>query len=888
MKDYEIAIGLEVHVQLLTQSKVFCGCSTKFGQEPNSLTCPVCLGLPGALPVLNEKAFMYSIKTALSLGCKIQDLIKFDRKNYYYPDLPKNFQISQYDKPLAYDGSVEVEEDGKKKKIRIKRVHLEEDAGKLIHDPQKGVSYIDLNRTGMPLLEIVTEPDIRSAGEASKFLQSVKAILLYLGVSDCNMEEGNLRCDANISVRLKGEKELGVKAELKNMNSFKAVRDALSYEAKRQIEMLEKGEKIVQETRLWSEERQSTLTMRTKEETEEYRYFPEPDLVPFTVDRKKIEEIRKSLPELPQAKRDRFIKSYSLSAYDCDVLTRDREVSDFFEEAVKIVKSPKEAANWLLGDVASILNEKKVPIGKTALKPAHLAGLIQLIKSEEISGKIAKEILPEMIREGTPPAEIVKKKGLEQIKDQGELSSIIEDVLKENEKSVNDYKKGKEAAMTFLIGQVMKKTKGKANPKKVNEILKNKLPKILIALILFLYGIINIGCAAERAKDEDRELYRQIELFSDGLTIVQSEYVEKPEPKKLVYGALEGMLSSLDDYSQFMDPESFKEMKIETKGEFGGLGIEIGIRDGILTIIAPIDGTPADKAGLKAGDKIVKIDGELTRDITLGGAVKKLRGKPNTKVDLTVLRENEEKILDFTIVRSIIKLQSIKTAKIISDNIGYVKLIEFQANTPRDLEKNLLKLQKEGMQALILDLRNNPGGLLDVANDVAGEFLPAGTEIVTLKARPPKENKVFKSAGGKKFLNFPMVVMVNEGSASASEIVAGAIRDQKRGIILGAKTYGKGSVQTVVPLKDGSAVRLTTAAYYTPSGTNINEKGIEPDVKVELQEKEASPCEEDVFDKVEGKEKAEIEKPGAYDNQIQAAIDVLRGVLIYVNQKEKG
>ena len=888
MKDYEIAIGLEVHVQLLTQSKVFCGCSTKFGQEPNSLTCPVCLGLPGALPVLNEKAFMYSIKTALSLGCKIQDLIKFDRKNYYYPDLPKNFQISQYDKPLAYDGSVEVEEDGKKKKIRIKRVHLEEDAGKLIHDHQKGVSYVDLNRTGMPLLEIVTEPDIRSADEASKFLQSVKAILLYLGVSDCNMEEGNLRCDANISVRLKGEKELGVKAELKNMNSFKAVRDALSYEAKRQIEMLEKGEKIVQETRLWSEERQSTLTMRTKEETEEYRYFPEPDLVPFTVDRKKIEEIRKSLPELPQAKRDRFIKSYSLSAYDCDVLTRDREVSDFFEEAVKIVKSPKEAANWLLGDVASILNEKKVPIGKTALKPAHLAGLIKLIKSEEISGKIAKEILPEMIREGTPPAEIVKKKGLGQIKDQGELSSIIEDVLKENEKSVNDYKKGKEAAMTFLIGQVMKKTKGKANPKKVNEILKNKLPKILIALILFLYGIINIGCAAERAKDEDRELYRQIELFSDGLTIVQSEYVEKPEPKKLVYGALEGMLSSLDDYSQFMDPESFKEMKIETKGEFGGLGIEIGIRDGILTIIAPIDGTPADKAGLKAGDKIVKIDGELTRDITLAGAVKKLRGKPNTKVDLTVLRENEEKILDFTIMRSIIKLESIKTAKIISDNIGYVKLIEFQANTPRDLEKNLLKLQKEGMQALILDLRNNPGGLLDVANDVAGEFLPAGTEIVTLKARPPKENKVFKSAGGKKFLNFPMVVMVNEGSASASEIVAGAIRDQKRGIILGAKTYGKGSVQTVVPLKDGSAVRLTTAAYYTPSGTNINEKGIEPDVKVELQEKEASPCEEDVFDKVEGKEKAEIEKPGAYDNQIQAAIDVLRGVLIYVNQKEKG
>ena len=477
MKNYEIVIGLEVHVQLATESKAFCSCSTKFGLPPNASTCPVCLGLPGVLPVLNEKAFLYAIKTALAVNCKIQSIIKFDRKNYYYPDLPKNYQISQYDKPLAYDGYIDIEYQGIKKKIRINRVHLEEDAGKLIHDAQKGLSYVDLNRTGVPLLEIVSEPDMRSVDEANAYLQNLKSILLYLEVSDCNMEEGSLRCDANISVRTRGTKALGVKIELKNMNSFKAVRDALSYEGKRQIELVQKGERMVQETRLWNDAKSITVPMRTKEETHDYRYFPEPDLVPFTVDKAEIEKMRKTLPELPQAKKKRFMDRYALGEYDASVLTRDKEISNFFEETAKLSDGPKEIANWLLGDVASILNEKKTTLKNTPFKPAHLAELLELVHSEEITGKMAKEILPEVFDTGSSPKEMVRTKGIRQIKDQRELGSIIENVLKENKKSVSDYKKGKTNAITFLVGQVMKATKGKANPKKVNEILKEKLER---------------------------------------------------------------------------------------------------------------------------------------------------------------------------------------------------------------------------------------------------------------------------------------------------------------------------------------------------------------------------------------------------------------------------
>ena len=475
MKDYEVVIGLEVHVQLMTESKAFCGCSTKFGLPPNSSTCPVCLGLPGVLPVLNEKAFRYALKTGLALDCKVQDLIKFDRKNYYYPDLPKNFQISQYDKPLAYGGCLEIEKDGEKKVIRITRVHLEEDAGKLIHDDKNGVSYVDLNRAGTPLMEIVSEPDLRNPEDASLYLQTLKAILECLGVSDCNMEEGSLRCDANISMRVRGDEKLGVKTELKNMNSFKAVKDALTYEAERQKELLENGEKIIQDTRLWNDTKGITIAMRSKEESHDYRYFPEPDLVPFTVSEEEIKKLRESIPELPQAKTKRFIEEYGLSEYNAKSLTRDMKIAEFFEKTVNITKSPKEVANWLLGDISYILNEKKMSIEKTNLKPEHLSEILKLISSEEISGKIAKEILPEVFETGVLPSEIVLKKGLRQIKDGKEIDLVIESVIKENEKSVKDYKSGKTTALTFLIGQVMRKTKGKANPKIVNEILKKQL-----------------------------------------------------------------------------------------------------------------------------------------------------------------------------------------------------------------------------------------------------------------------------------------------------------------------------------------------------------------------------------------------------------------------------
>ena len=391
---------------------------------------------------------------------------------------------------------------------------------------------------------------------------------------------------------------------------------------------------------------------------------------------------------------------------------------------------------------------------------------------------------------------------------------------------------------------------------------------VFLILCSFIYFT---QCVSVEAADQDAELYEQIELFSDAVTIVRSDYVENPEPKKLVYGALSGMLSSLDEYSQFMDPEEFKEIQIETKGEFGGLGIEISIRDNTLTVITPMDGTPAYKAGIKAGDKIIKIDGELTQDITLTGAVKKLRGKPKTKVVLSILRKGEKGLLDFTIARSIIKLESIKTAKMLDDELGYIRLIEFQEKTPRDLNNKLLELQKKGMKGLILDVRNNPGGLLDTAFEVSSKFLPSGAIVVSLEGRVPKQNKIFKTRGNKGFTDFPMIVLVNEGSASASEIVAGAIQDNERGIVVGTKTFGKGSVQTVVPLVDGSAVRLTTAVYHTPSGRVISHKGIIPDVEIKPEEK-AEKSDDDKADK----------EPS--DNQLQGAIDILKASVAAKNK----
>ncbi|MFH1594401.1 MAG: S41 family peptidase [Candidatus Omnitrophota bacterium] len=404
--------------------------------------------------------------------------------------------------------------------------------------------------------------------------------------------------------------------------------------------------------------------------------------------------------------------------------------------------------------------------------------------------------------------------------------------------------------------------------------------KVAVCIIMMLSGSIHSRCAADGTRDADGELYKQIELLSDTISIVQADYVEEIEPQKLVYGALKGMLSSLDGYSQFMDPDSFREMNIETKGEFGGLGIEIGVRDGVLTVIAPMDGTPAQRAGLKSGDKIVKISGELTEGVTLIEAVKKLRGKPKTTIDLTILREGEEKLLDFTIERSIIKLNSIKMAKMLEGMIGYIKIVEFQRKTESDLEKHLSDFKKEGVLGLILDLRNNPGGLLDAADGVSDKFLDKDKVIVLLKGRIPKQNKVFKSSGKNNFTDFPMVVLVNKGSASASEIVAGAIQDNKRGIILGTTTFGKGSVQTVVPLSDGSAARITTAAYYTPSGRSITDKGIIPDVEVELIEEPEIKEKEDVFKKLK-KDKPIETGDVMYDNQIRTAISLLKGMLLY-------
>lgn len=472
---YETVIGLEVHLQLSTESKVFCGCSAKFGQSPNSQACPVCLGLPGTLPVLNKKVLEYGIKVALSLNCAIADMLKFDRKNYFYPDLPKDFQISQYDKPLANHGYIFIKNEQGEKKIGITRVHIEEDAGKLVHPENKDFSLVDFNRTGVPLLEIVSEPDLNSPEEAYEYLTALKSILEYLDVSTCNMEEGSLRCDANLSLRPVGEKKLGTKIELKNMNSFKGVKNALAYEVKRQAEALDKNEKMVQETRLWDEQRGVTVSMRTKEEAHDYRYFPEPDLVPFYVDKDFVEKVKKEMPELPQQKIERFTKEYGLSAYDAGLLAQSRHVAGYFEECAEILNDSKAIANWLNSDLAAYANAQNKRADELGLSPKNLAGMIKLIKDNTISGKIAKEILPEMIKTKKSAAEIVRTKGLAQISDAQSLEKLADEVLAENEKTVQDYASGKETAVTFLVGKFMQKTKGKANPGLANEILKKKL-----------------------------------------------------------------------------------------------------------------------------------------------------------------------------------------------------------------------------------------------------------------------------------------------------------------------------------------------------------------------------------------------------------------------------
>jgi aspartyl-tRNA(Asn)/glutamyl-tRNA(Gln) amidotransferase subunit B len=491
---YEAVIGLEVHAQMLTYTKIFCGCSTKFGSEPNTQTCPVCLGMPGVLPVLNKKALEFAIKTGLAMNCRISLYSRFARKNYFYPDLPKGYQISQYELPICEHGYIEIVIDGNIKKIGITRIHMEEDAGKNIHEGTANYSFVDLNRTGVPLMEIVSEPDIRSPGEAVEFMKKLRTILRYLGVCDGNMEQGSLRCDANVSIRPVGQKEYGIRTEVKNINSFRFVERALEYEIKRQIKVVEDGGNVIQETRLWDSTKGITEPMRGKEEAHDYRYFPEPDLVPITLDKKWIDEIKETLPELPDMKRERFISVYGLPKSDADFLTSEKSIADWFEEAVKLGGPPKIVANWIKGELMRLLNEENKSFEECPLKPKQLVDVLKLIDNGTISGKIAKTVFEEMYRnriraetvgvaditlprlEVTGTAEmIIKKKGLIQISDAGEIEKLVDDVISKNPKEVERFKSGEEKLLGFFVGQVMKLTKGKANPQMVNELLKKKL-----------------------------------------------------------------------------------------------------------------------------------------------------------------------------------------------------------------------------------------------------------------------------------------------------------------------------------------------------------------------------------------------------------------------------
>ncbi|MEP0857816.1 Asp-tRNA(Asn)/Glu-tRNA(Gln) amidotransferase subunit GatB [Trichocoleus sp. DQ-U1] len=482
---YEAVIGLETHCQLSTETKIFCNCSTEFGATPNQNVCPVCMGMPGVLPVLNQKVLEYAVKAGLALNCAIAPYSKFDRKQYFYPDLPKNYQVSQYDLPIAEHGWLEIEltdADGNpiRKKIGITRLHMEEDAGKLVHagsERLSGSTYslVDYNRTGIPLVEIVSEPDIRSGVEAAEYAQELRRIVRYLGVSDGNMQEGSLRCDVNISVRPVGQKEFGTKVEIKNMNSFNAIQRAIEYEIDRQIEAIQSGERIIQETRLWEEGSQRTVSMRKKEGSSDYRYFPEPDLTPIQVSAEQLSKWKSELPELPAQKRHRYESELGLSAYDARVLTDDRSVSEYFEAAVSAKANPKQAANWVMGDISAYLNTAKLNIAEIALKPQILAELISLIEDGTISGKIAKEILPELLSKGGSAKELVESKGVKQISDKGELEKIINEVLAANPKELEQYRSGKTKLLGFFVGQVMKQTGGQADPKLTNQMMAKKL-----------------------------------------------------------------------------------------------------------------------------------------------------------------------------------------------------------------------------------------------------------------------------------------------------------------------------------------------------------------------------------------------------------------------------
>ncbi len=473
--EYESVIGLEVHAQLLTESKIFCSCSAKFGGKPNTQVCPICLGMPGVLPVLNKRALEFAVRAALAANCNISHSSRFARKNYFYPDLPKGYQISQYEEPLSTDGWLEIESNSSTKMVRIKRIHLEEDAGKLIHEYSQDSSYVDLNRAGVPLIEIVSEPDISNSEEAITYLKKLRSILVYIGVCDGNMEEGSLRCDANVSVRPKGRKELGTKTEIKNVNSFKFIQKALEYEIRRQISIIESGKKVIQETRLFDSAQGVTFPMRSKEEAHDYRYFPDPDLLPIVVDENWIREIKSSLPELPNARKSRFINEYKIPPYDAEVLTVSKEVADYFEECLKYYDKPKAVSNWIMTEVLRELKGEEEGIKRFPITPEKLSELLRLIDNGTISGKIGKDIFIEMASTGKRAGEIVIEKNMKQISDTSEIEMIISQIIQQNPDEASRYRMGQEKLLGFFVGEVMKATHGKANPKLVNETLKKKL-----------------------------------------------------------------------------------------------------------------------------------------------------------------------------------------------------------------------------------------------------------------------------------------------------------------------------------------------------------------------------------------------------------------------------
>ncbi len=477
MLQYEPVIGLEVHVHLNTNSKVFCSCSTQFGLSPNQNTCPVCLGLPGVLPVFNRQVLINAIKMAFATNCAINERSIFARKHYFYPDLPKGFQISQYELPLAEHGEIIIEIDGNSRKIGITRIHIEEDAGKLVHDENRPISYVDLNRASVPLIEIVSEPDIRTPEEAAVYLKKIRTLVRYLSISDGNMEEGSLRCDANISLRPVGQEKFGVKAELKNMNSFRNVQKALEYEIKRQTTVLLEGKQVIQETRLWDVAKNITLSMRGKEEAHDYRYFPEPDIPPVIVTDEFTQEIKKSLPELPDDKFNRFVKDYELPLYDAGVLTSSISIADYYESCLKNYNNPKTVSNWIMVELLRLIPSEELSSDNCPVKPEGLCGLLQMIDDGKISGKMGKEILEKAFNSQKDPRALVEEQGLSQVSDENIIVEAINKILSENPKEVEKYKSGKAKVFGFFVGQVMKETKGKANPGLLNDLLKKELDK---------------------------------------------------------------------------------------------------------------------------------------------------------------------------------------------------------------------------------------------------------------------------------------------------------------------------------------------------------------------------------------------------------------------------